>query len=274
MTSSDQYGAQTAAEGPSTVDEIVAAFTANWALCTRVWGASVGARSVVEDAFVATTADRPAFVVNSAVLLRPLEPDEVPGALAALDDFYGFSRGTRPGRVLLFSGWDTPDLTSYGWDTVIHPPLMHLPAGARTGDVPPGLDVEPVRDDEALRGAEQVTVEAFRQTDLGSQPPGSLFGSTLLAEPRMPMWVGREGDRVVSTAATFVSHGVNDIVNVATAVGARGRGYAPAVTWRAALANPALPAVLVASDLGAPVYERMGFTTVRRITAWARTPSV
>lgn len=46
------------------------------------------------------------------------------------------------------------------------------------------------------------------------------------------------------------------------------------MTWRAALANPELPAILVASDLGAPVYERMGFTTVRRITAWARTLSV
>lgn len=252
---------------------MVRAFTASWALCTRVWGASVGGRSVVEDGFVATTADRPAFVVNSAVLLRPLGPDEVPGTMAALDDFYGFSQGTRPGHVLLFSTWDTPDLTSYGWDTVIHPPLMHLPAASRPGSAPPGLEVERVHDRAALRGAEQVTVGAFRQTDLEAQPPGSLFGEALLAEPRMPMWVGREGDRVVSTATTFVADGVNNIVNVATAA-ARGRGFAQAVTWRAALANPELPAILVASDLGAPVYERMGFTTVRRITAWARTLSV
>jgi len=50
--------------------------------------------------------------------------------------------------------------------------------------------------------------------------------------------------------------------------------FAQVVTRRAALANPELPAILVASDLGAPVYERIGFTTVRRITAWARTLSV
>lgn len=254
--------------------DVVAAFTANWALCTQVWGASVGARSVTQESFVATTADRPAFVVNCAVLLRPLEAGGVPDTMAALDDFYGFSRGTRLGRVLLFSAWDTPDLTAYGWDQVIHPPLMHLPAGARAGAAPPGLEVDAVRERVSLRGAEKVTIEAFRQEDLQQRPPGCLFGSALLDEPRMPMWVGREGDRVVSTAATFVAHGVNSVVNVATATSARGRGYAPAVTWPAALADPDLPAILVASDAGAPVYERMGFTTVCRITAWSRASSV
>jgi len=43
-----------------------------------------------------------------------------------------------------------------------------------------------------------------------------------------------------------------------------------AVTWAATTADPTLPAVLIASDLGRPVYERLGYTTRNRWTIWVR----
>ena len=42
------------------------------------------------------------------------------------------------------------------------------------------------------------------------------------------------------------------------------------VTQAAALADPTVPAVLIASDLGRPVYERLGFLPVSRWTLWMR----
>jgi len=51
---------------------------------------------------------------------------------------------------------------------------------------------------------------------------------------------------------------------------ARGRGAGAAVTWAATLADPALPAILVASDDGRPLYERMGYAAVERWTVWLR----
>jgi hypothetical protein len=51
---------------------------------------------------------------------------------------------------------------------------------------------------------------------------------------------------------------------------ARRRGVGTALTWRAALADPARPAALLASDLGRGVYERMGFLPLLRFTLWSR----
>ena len=42
------------------------------------------------------------------------------------------------------------------------------------------------------------------------------------------------------------------------------------MTWAATLADPDQPAVLVASDDGRPVYERMGYLAIERWTAWLR----
>jgi hypothetical protein len=57
---------------------------------------------------------------------------------------------------------------------------------------------------------------------------------------------------------------------VATLDGARGHGYGAAVTWAATTADPTLPAVLIASDPGRPVYDRLGYTALTRWTMWAR----
>ena len=57
---------------------------------------------------------------------------------------------------------------------------------------------------------------------------------------------------------------------VAALPAARGRGVGAAVTWAATLCQPERPAVLVASDDGRPVYERMGYVAIERWTAWLR----
>ena len=64
--------------------------------------------------------------------------------------------------------------------------------------------------------------------------------------------------------------GVNNVEMVATLDGWRGRGYGAAVTWAATTADPSLPAILIASDRGRPVYERLGYTAVTRWTLWIR----
>jgi hypothetical protein len=42
------------------------------------------------------------------------------------------------------------------------------------------------------------------------------------------------------------------------------------LTWTATLADPARPPVLIASDDGRRVYERMGYIAVERWTVWLR----
>jgi predicted GNAT family acetyltransferase len=83
--------------------------------------------------------------------------------------------------------------------------------------------------------------------------------------------VGWVGNRPVSASSAWTEHGINNVTLVATVPDARGRGYGEALTWRAALADSSLPAMLISSDVGRPIYERMGFLPLQRITLWYRT---
>jgi hypothetical protein len=41
------------------------------------------------------------------------------------------------------------------------------------------------------------------------------------------------------------------------------------MTWPATLADADAPSMLIASDLGRPTYERMGYLPMARFTLWA-----
>ena len=97
-----------------------------------------------------------------------------------------------------------------------------------------------------------------------------LFAPPLLEETNIRIWLGLEGDRPVGAAVTSIAHGINQVMLIVTLPGVRGRGYGAALTWEASLAEPSLPAMLLSSDLGRPVYERMGYLPLVRFTVWYR----
>ena len=47
-------------------------------------------------------------------------------------------------------------------------------------------------------------------------------------------------------------------------------GCGAALTWRATLADPALPALLLATEEGRPVYEQISYLALFRFTLWSR----
>jgi len=251
-------------------DSLLRMFLVNLTMAFEALGHSLGGRVLQQDHLAAVNVGRPAFIINSATLLTPLFPARAAEVMSALDDFYGFPAGEDPGRVLLFSAWPTPELRDHGWTLLGHAPFMLRPAGGQVQPLPAGLRIEEVRGEDALRAAEEVTVRGFSLADIAPRGPGALFHSALLQDERLRMWVGWEGERPVSTAATFVEAGITNVINVATVPEARGRGFGSAVTWHATLADPALPTLLIASDQGRPVYERMGYMTLFRFTLWSR----
>lgn len=256
--------------GTPASDSLLQAFLRNWTGADVALGTALGARILRRDDVVAVNVGRPAFIVNAATLLAPLFPDGAAGMMATLEAFYGFTEGAKNGRVLLFSAWPTPELRDHGWTLLGHAPLMLRAAGGAIPAPPDGCRVVPVADATTLRDAEQVTVRGFSIADPILHQPGTLFGASLLDDARMRMWVAYEGDIPVSTSAAFVSEGITNIINVATIPEARRRGYASAVTWPATLADPSLPTMLIASNQGRPVYERMGYMTLFRFTLWSR----
>ena len=251
-------------------DSLLRRFLVNWTASIEAHGVPSGARVLRRDVFAAVDFGRPSFGGNVATLLAPLFPAGVAEVAAALDDFYGFSTGDHRGTVFLFSPWPTPDLRPCGWTLLGFEPLMLRPPGGEPPPPPPGLRIESVRDEAGLRAFERAIVRGFESSDLEAQGPGAVFGAGVLTDDRLRLWVGWEDDRPVSAAASFVAAGINDVTLVGTVPEARWRGYGAALTWCATLADPTLPALLLATDEGRPVYERMGYLSLFRFTVWSR----
>ena len=82
--------------------------------------------------------------------------------------------------------------------------------------------------------------------------------------------MGFVADHPVAAASAWAAHGMVNVTLVATLPEARRKGYGEALTWAASRLDPTLPAMLLSSDDGRPVYERMGYLPLHRITLWYR----
>ncbi len=143
---------------------------------------------------------------------------------------------------------------------------MVRPAGP-CPPAPPELDIRAVVDAAMLVDFERTFIEGYPIQELQPFQPGRLFTPAVLGGD-YHLWLGYLGERPVTCAIAQVSDGVVGIHFVATLPEARGRGYGATITARAASTAPTLPAVLQASDLGRPVYERIGFRVHSRFDLW------
>ena len=176
-------------------------------------------------------------LANPVVLLQPMDdPDARLAEIARLV----------PDGVpyLLISPWPTEDLTRH-------------------------LEVREVLDPGQLAIAEQVLVEGYPMPEMQPLQRGDVFGPGLIGS-RTRVWLAWHEGRAIAVSAAHHAYGVTLVEYVATLPGARGLGAGTAVTWEATLSQPDSPALLIASDAGRPVYERMGYLAIERWTAWLR----
>lgn len=128
--------------------------------------------------------------------------------------------------------------------------------------LPPGLAIQRVTAPRELAAFSRVVAHAF---GLPLRLAEGLFPPAILLEPGIELFLGTAGDEPVATATLIRSGGVAGVYNVATLPGHRRRGYGEALTWQAVSAGAARGcdmAALQASEMGRPVYERMGFNLV------------
>lgn len=249
-------------------DSYLRRFLRNWADMCAATATSLGGTSREIAGAHLADARRPAPFTNTATLTAPLAKETVEATLSEIAAFYALDDPGPESEVLLFSAWPTGDLRPYGWSLMGHPPLHLLPAGISPRPSPPELRIAEVTEREALHAWERVAIDGFPLENLAGAPAGALVDESWLADPRRRMWVGWVDGKPVSASSTWVEHGINDVTMVATLPGARRRGYGEALTWPAALADPTLPAMLFSSDDGRPIYERMGFMPLFRLTLW------
>jgi GNAT superfamily N-acetyltransferase len=134
------------------------------------------------------------------------------------------------------------------------------------------LGVEPVTEPGALSEFERASTDGFEEPELHELGPFGIYGTAVLRDPRLRVFVRRDGGKVVSGAIGCVSAGVVGVYAVATVPAFRRRGYGEEVTWAAVRSEPSLPAVLQPSVQGAALYQRMGFAPVGLYTKWLRLP--
>jgi hypothetical protein len=199
------------------------------------------------------------LLFNNAVLMRPLNAARAEKVAADLMGFFGGAGG--PYSMFCPFPAEVPGLEVFG-----HPPLMLRVAGGSAPPVPPELEIRAAETREDLEAYERVLVDGFPLEELKPWRPGVAFHPANLHVPGVQLFVGRVDGAPVTCASSIIGCGVNHVEFVATLPEARGKGYGAAVTWAATMADPSLHALLIASDMGRPVYERMGYVPLMRWT--------
>ena len=229
-------------------------------------GRARGAAVEVDEDVALTDAGSPSLFANMALVLRPLTESEWRAVAGRMRAFFGRRAG---GPYLVFSAWPTPDLAGQDFGRIGHPPLMLRPPAPLAVELPAGAELREAAGQQEAEDWERVLVDGFPLTELQPWTAGCLLPASAVGLPGWHHWVAYLDGRPAATAAAHVSPTHVDVEFVATLEEARGRGLGRALTATATLADPALPALLIASDPGRPIYERLGYRAILRYTLWA-----
>jgi GNAT superfamily N-acetyltransferase len=132
----------------------------------------------------------------------------------------------------------------------------------------PGLEIRRVRDAGGVDAHSQVVTDGF-----GSDPAVALgiACADLLDRPGCALYVGYADGRPAVSGLGWRSGRTIGVYSIATVESARRRGYGAAMTARVmsdGVAAGCDAAALQASEMGRPIYERLGFRTVVRYVAY------
>jgi hypothetical protein len=246
-------------ETPAT-DSLLRTFLEGTAARGETLAAVAGGRATRRDGIAMSDPESPIFFDNAAVLLAPCEYLDKDAVVAALHDFYPDERG-----VLIFSAFPTWDLRDAGFTLMGHPPFMVRPPGGAGPATPDDLEIRRVDSEEEAA--------VFAQTIEAAYPMPGAAGSPLAkayAAPGIALFNGYYGDRCVATGGAWTADGVNDVNWISAMPETRRRGVGAAITYAATVVDPDAPAVLIASDDGVGVYERLGYIRLLRLTLWMR----
>ena len=214
----------------------------------------------------------PATVIHhQAVTLTPVSAAEKPALMREIEQLVA---AREQDQLEVMDWWRALDLTCLGfeliWNTGVEPaPYLVRQPGERPPDAaPPELEVSQVRTPETLEEFEEATFEGFESA--GAYKPGCWHAPASLDDPDMRYFIGRVNGKAVSVSIGVISDGVVGIFGVATKPAYRRRGYGTVMTWVALRSAPTLPAVLGPSEIGEPLYRKMGFRDFHRFRMWRR----
>lgn len=251
--------------GDNACNDYAQAMAEAYAILARARGHVV----MEDDDVVAMDGGSPCLFLNVVLMRRPLSAEGWRDVSDRLAGFYGERAG---GDYLIFSPWPTADLAGAGFSLVGHPPLMLRAPGPVAVDPVAGVEIRPVDDAASARDWESTLVAGFPLDGLEPYQPGCLLGPgppPAGADQGWRYWVAYLDGTPVAASAAYLTATHVDVEFVATLEAARRRGIGRAITAAATAAAVDRPAMLLASDDGRPVYERLGYRALLRFTLWA-----
>lgn len=137
-------------------------------------------------------------------------------------------------------------------------------------ELPAGLSIEPVTDAATLAAAGDAMMPPGGGDDAARRLFGAAYEALILGpEPQMTYFAGWFEGRIVASSAIYTGTGLAGIYAVGTVADLRGRGFGGALTaaaLREGRRRGLRSAALLSSELGIPVYRRLGFREVGRVT--------
>jgi GNAT superfamily N-acetyltransferase len=205
---------------------------------------------------------------NGALSLRA--PDETAAQFAGQLIAYFRSR-----QVDSFSWWCTAEIAISAWRPVLEslgyfyvhetPGMAVDLAGlSMTARQPESFEIHDVDTLAALQEWTRVFIEGYGLSGEFVQPYYKLVASLGLSLP-FRYYLGFLGGKAVAASTLFLGAGVAGIYNVATIQEARGRGLGGALTVYPLLQARQMgyqAGILQSSEMGYPVYQRLGFRKV------------
>ncbi len=208
-------------------------------------------RHVVHDDIVLTAGGGPGPDFNIAFVLGPVPPERAFALADAFFDASGYaivveSESARPTEEAI---------QTRGWQLDEEEPALALLPIPTPPPPPTGLTIRRVTTDAAF-------TDFMTITQTGRRWIPSLDAAR---DPAVALFVGYDRDAPVATSRIARYGTVGDINGVVTAPTHRRRGIGTAMTW-AAVAEGArrgcTAITLTATEMGYPVYQRMGFVPV------------
>lgn len=228
----------------------------------RVWASSVEGGGLHEDdGLLLAATGSPREWWNVAAVKKPLA-DPAAAVRRAVD---WFSRRRQPFIMRIREGVDpgseaAADTAGLPYSDTV-PGLTLYPIG-RIPDPPSGLDIRQVGVEDGIDIAFAIAAEAFEMTDEHIE---HMAPARMIRDPNWRVFLGSVDGEPAATSALLVTGDVAGVYWVATLAKFRRRGFGEAITWHAVregVASGCRVATLQASDMGRPIYERMGFRLV------------
>jgi GNAT superfamily N-acetyltransferase len=147
-----------------------------------------------------------------------------------------------------------------------------LPSAADLSEGPPAEGpVFEIRRESDWSGIETHIATGAAGFGMPAEVLGQVFGPGLLERDDVAVYVGYADGQPVATGMGLRTGRTIGVYNIATIESARGRGFGGAMSRRI-VADGVIAgcdvAILQSSDMGKPLYERLGFRTVVEYMAW------